>query len=1606
MSLEQLARRLCLAFLNTESIYDVKPCRLFLSASNMKTRALTRHAVNADPADAWTDALTSLKSALGSTKPTILRADWVVEEQQMTWSDFLKLIGRTRRNYFRQGVALDPEYKIAFTESELNANAMIYRDGKEGSKFCVLRPKRFDEYHQTRFNKEFAEPEPTSTVVVFRTEGAFISDDEKTPIPLTGTGLNAGHRDISPIDDASFLKFARTGAQYLAGEVQKNGRFIYGHYPCFDKIVPSYNTLRHFSSIFAMLDVYETYGRIGNSTLGAAINRALKYGIDTFIKHRTLEDGSDAAYPVDLEGDEIKLGALGMTLLALVKHSYLMKTKKHIPLMESIARGIYSMQNPDGSFVHVLNAADYSLKEPFRIVYYDGEAVFGMMRLYSLTKDDRLLAASELAFKRFIATDHWENHDHWLSYAANELTTYEPKREYFEFGINNFLGFLPFVYHRDTQFPTLLELMMAADTMLERIKKMPEMSDLLARVPMDDFYAAMENRAKNLLNGYFYPELAMFFKKPLSIVGSFFIRHHAFRVRTDDVEHFLSGFVAYRRYLAHRDHDPIPSKALLEGKAEGDGMLNRQAVNKERSQQATIFYGGDVNLGRRMNRMLHQKPFGDLKIMSDADFRIINLECVIANQGRQGINKGEGGPYYYHARPELINFLTDARIDLVLTANNHSKDYYEGALLEQNELLDRVGIMRVGTGANVDEAAKPIFIRVKDVIIAIFNVDATMRPFAATDDMPGTWYLPPNQPELWREAFTDRIADARKHSDLVFVAPHWGTNGATEPSEALKTLGRLLIDLGADAVLGCHSHLLHGVENYNGRPIIYDAGNFVFDANAIINGAFTLSVSKSGVEQVIFTPLLIGFCKTSTASAEQAEKIGRQFIESCRKLNTVAENIDGGSIRIVFPARPSDATEPKDLFEPPARPSSTVKIQPLREPLPEWTIDRVPDEAMIEPQQFGALKLVGCRIPPECMLIKRRQMLYVETYWTVDEPLEKNYEFRMLGVPTVGNVMPPFGAGMEHQGCDWLFPTDRWTPGVIYREKFGLRPPGMSQLVNVDVQLKISVLDGKNSIGTYIHPPLVRMQIPKIPTAVAKSDGASDFGIDIFKREFQKSNGVMFFMLRNLKSNASGLELSALRRATLFKKFFGLEVCLLTNEFQNNATDLLETYHADGQLLNMYDYFQEIDRRSTPARIAELPPIDADCRVEYVGSDMRVMREGRMLMYCSFDADNLKLRYINFFDGGKKIRRDTFDTLGFLSRRQTLEPTTGATTEAEYYRPDGSLAVKEIYDVVDKKSVLKSIELVGKNITFDSSRKAIKYWLDRLTADPARTYFMIGDRSPEYTRFYVDAKRLDRKNIFVIHQLHSLHVLDDFNPLTAPTKRWYNFLTDGSLKSDAIITLTEHQREDIIKRYGVSNVAVIPHAMRDHTPVEVERARFKIVTVGRLVEEKGVDKVLEAFKIVHDKVPQAELHFYGIGSMLEMLKQNAEAAQLGGSVVFEGFKSNIGEIFSSATVSVVASRCEGFSLAVQESLQFSCPVVSFDINYGPSDMIEDGVNGYLVPAGDVDALADRIIRLLIDENLHKKFSSNSARSVEKFSQAKVAEQWARLFYSLMHREDQ
>lgn len=533
------------------------PCTLFFSISDTRQRAHTVH-ISADSfAEAWAggvkqieEKLTVLAARSSEHFALWLRVERAINITPMTWASLTERLHRHKRNYFRRGIAFDSQLHCALTEQELNANAILYGGSQcahatfNNGNFAIYAKRRFTGGAAVAAAQKVLE-QPETTVYLFDTAGVFCAEDA-IAYPLNSTGAETGWRHLAALTPDTAISTIETSSDYLSRQVQASGQFIYGYFPCFDRPINAYNTLRHASSTYSMI---EAWALSGNETLKASIDRALNYLTQELIKPYTLPDGSAAAFLLDT-GNEIKLGGNAVCLLALVKYSEVTGSDHHLPLLEALANGMAWMQDSvTGAFVHVLHAHDLSLKEAFRIIYYDGEAAFGLIRLYALSRNERWLSVVEKAFDYFILKEHWREHDHWLSYCVNELTRYRPDEKYFRFGLSNVAGYLGFVQQRITTFPTLLELMMAAQQMLARIEQLPALRHLLKAIDLQAFYTALHHRARYLLNGYFWPEMAMFMRNPARIVGSFFIRHHAFRVRIDDVEHYLSGLIAYHRYL-------------------------------------------------------------------------------------------------------------------------------------------------------------------------------------------------------------------------------------------------------------------------------------------------------------------------------------------------------------------------------------------------------------------------------------------------------------------------------------------------------------------------------------------------------------------------------------------------------------------------------------------------------------------------------------------------------------------------------------------------------------------------------------------------------------------------------------------------------------------------------------------------------------------------------------------------------------------------------------------------------------------------------------------------------------------------------------------------
>ena len=543
---------------------------LFLSATDGASRAVTVNASGATFEDAWAECARDLAARCPAA--CWLRLDWAERADPLTMAGLRDVLAGTKRNYFRHGISLDGDLREAFLETELNANAMLY--GGNDTHHAVLNEANFSRYARQKFGLGAVDFAPDAPVWVFSTGGLFLDAGAAAPVVLRGEGRNAGRRVVEHLTVADLDGLIEAGSGYLARQVGEGGRFAYGCHPCFDRAINTYNSLRHTSTLYSMLEAWEVSPA---PDLHAVILRAADYLVTRLIR-RVEAEGRAMAFVVEADG-EIKLGASGVCLLALVKYAQLIDADSHRALLGELGEGILFMQDEEtGAFNHVLEFPSLEVKQSFRIIYYDGEAAFGLMRLYGLTRDPRWLSAVQRAFKHFIRQRHWQAHDHWLGYCVNELTLHRPSEAYFRFALRNFRSQLDFVLERETTFPTLLELMNSAEELVARLEASPQFRHLLGEIDLPNLYEALHFRAHYLLNGYFWPELAMFFARPDKIVGSFFIRHHAFRVRIDDVEHYLSGLVGYRRFLLARGTQRPADPQLLEWRNRAETGWNARNV--------------------------------------------------------------------------------------------------------------------------------------------------------------------------------------------------------------------------------------------------------------------------------------------------------------------------------------------------------------------------------------------------------------------------------------------------------------------------------------------------------------------------------------------------------------------------------------------------------------------------------------------------------------------------------------------------------------------------------------------------------------------------------------------------------------------------------------------------------------------------------------------------------------------------------------------------------------------------------------------------------------------------------------------------------------------
>ncbi|ENW13024.1 MULTISPECIES: hypothetical protein [Acinetobacter] len=440
-------------------------------------------------------------------------------------------------NHYRKGIGFDEYCSVAFLEQEIYGKAII-----RGLSYD--KPNFFDETNLNYAVKQkYNAPKPQiklqelQDIWTFDTYAAFYENGQF--INLASRYDANGIRAISSNKKQHFQSLIEKNSVFLHDQIQENGKFIYGYFSAYDRDIRNYNTVRHCTSVYALLETFEVQSK---PEYWPKIHTAIQYALTNFYK----EKDSETSFMIDgKEGEfEIKLGANAAAILMLTKYQEITQKNDYQKYAEKLANGILKLIDSNGSTTHVLNYPDYDLKEKFRIIYYDGEAALALLRLYQINQDSRLLETVKLMFECFIEKRYEKYHDHWLSYCTNELTKICPEDKYFIFGLNNYLKHFIFIRNRKTTYATLLEMLMAAYKMVNRLKEQGRTA-LFEQAYMHELQKLIEFRADFQTTGFFYPEMAMYMARPDKILHAFYIRHDRFRVRIDDQEHNLSGYIAY-----------------------------------------------------------------------------------------------------------------------------------------------------------------------------------------------------------------------------------------------------------------------------------------------------------------------------------------------------------------------------------------------------------------------------------------------------------------------------------------------------------------------------------------------------------------------------------------------------------------------------------------------------------------------------------------------------------------------------------------------------------------------------------------------------------------------------------------------------------------------------------------------------------------------------------------------------------------------------------------------------------------------------------------------------------------------------------------------------
>jgi poly(glycerol-phosphate) alpha-glucosyltransferase len=446
--------------------------------------------------------------------------------------------------------------------------------------------------------------------------------------------------------------------------------------------------------------------------------------------------------------------------------------------------------------------------------------------------------------------------------------------------------------------------------------------------------------------------------------------------------------------------------------------------------------------------------------------------------------------------------------------------------------------------------------------------------------------------------------------------------------------------------------------------------------------------------------------------------------------------------------------------------------------------------------------------------------------------------------------------------------------------------------------------------------------------------------------DFELPTGQYLSLVNTIRPTAGGRTRALLMRNRLFTDRAGVEPTIITTDDHPDYHVVRESWTKQGYLvepmrvLNPFEWYRGLTVEE-PSEAPTLPDLGALPHKESTDLD------GRPYLTVYRHAAG-EIRDYRRPDGTVYLRTNL--------RRVQLDPTAGPATSGSHDVPGVTL-----------------VSPSGREVRHWPGRRAwLRGWIERELAPGDHRVFLFCDSRVALARV---APMTDPRFV-ILHVMHNAHIAPPGN-WNFPIRRSYLTMTHLAPQVDGLVLLTPRQREDYGQRFGMTtNLFAVPNPVQSPPRLDPPPPRdpMRFAMVCRLHGQKRVDHAIRAFALVVRQEPDARLDIYGDGILQDEMQALIDRLGVTESVVLHGWNPHARDELWTASGFLMTSKVEGYPLATLESMSHGCPVVSYDIKYGPRDQITDGVDGFLVEAEDIQGMADRVLELIRDPALVAKMS--------------------------------